>query len=155
MYRLVAAPADVTANELRRAVDTVQVAEVLKRVARAADVGSLEEYAALLTADMVWEMPANPATGLPAQTRRGRDDVMAGVVERRSSGGQGPGSATRHVVDTVSVDSGGDGATALSSWQFYADTSSSPRLVSMGTYRDELRRADGSWQLSVRRISLG
>jgi 3-phenylpropionate/cinnamic acid dioxygenase small subunit len=152
----VSVPAEnMTEAELRRAVDAFQVIQVLKRVAHASDAGSLEEYAALLTPDMVWAMPHNPVTGLAAQTRRGREDVMSGVVERRATGSQGPGSGTRHVVDTVQVEAERGSAVALSSWQFYVGTAGSPRLVSMGSYRDELRRVDGSWRLAARRITLG
>jgi 3-phenylpropionate/cinnamic acid dioxygenase small subunit len=152
----VSVPADgVTEAEVRRAIDAFQVMQVLKRVAYISDAGSLEEYAALLTADMVWEMPHNPVTGVAAQTRRGQEDVMAGVVERRATGSQGPGSGTRHVVDTVQVEAERGTAVALSSWQFYVGAYGSPRIVSMGFYRDELRRVEGSWRLAARRITLG
>jgi 3-phenylpropionate/cinnamic acid dioxygenase small subunit len=152
----VSEPADgVTEAEVRQVVDAFQVIQVLKRVAYVSDAGSLEEYAALLTADMVWEMPHNPLTGVAAQTRRGQEDVMAGVVERRATGSQGPESGTRHVVDTIQVEADRGTAVAVSSWQFYVGTDGSPRLVSMGSYRDELRRVDGSWRLAARRITLG
>jgi 3-phenylpropionate/cinnamic acid dioxygenase small subunit len=142
--------------DLRRAADVALVVDTVARIAQASDHGTLEEYAELLDRDMVWEMPANPATGIAAQVRRGRDDMVAGSADRRAAGGQGPGSATRHVVSNTSVDPRGDTASAVSYWRFYVDTTSAPRVASMGVWRDEfVRGADGHWRLARRRVEVG
>lgn len=143
-------------TDLRRAADIILIGDLIARTAQTSDHGTMEEYRELLDPDMVWEMPASPATGIAAQTRRGREDMITGSVERRALGGQGPGSATRHVVSTTAVDPDGDAATAVSYWRFYADTTDVPRILSMGVWRDDLvRGGDGQWRLSRRRVELG
>jgi ketosteroid isomerase-like protein len=143
-------------GDLRRAADMVLVNDVIAQIAQASDTGTLEEYGALLDTDMVWEMPANPGTGMVAQLRRGRADMVAGSAQRRAAGGQGPGSATRHVVTTSTVDPRGDAAVAVSYWRFYVDTTTAPRVAAMGVWRDEFTRgADRRWRLARRRVELG
>lgn len=135
------------------------VADTYARLAWAADYGTLEEYAALLHPDVVWEMPALPATGLPAQVRSGRDEVLAGASERRASGIQGPGSATWHVLTNVAVtpvaDSAGTEATATAYWHFITGVNDKPRLLSTGVYRDRFVRAEAGWVLAHRTIQRG
>lgn len=142
--------------ELRRAADITLVLDTVVRIAQASDHGTLEEYGDLLDPDMVWEMPASPATGMAAQVRRGREDMVAGSAARRAAGGQGPGSGTRHVVSTTTVDPRGDAATAVSYWRFYGDTTGTPTVLSVGVWWDEfVRGADGQWRLARRRVELG
>lgn len=152
---------------LRSAADMVLVADLIARIAQTADQDTVEEYLALFTADAVWAMPANRATGVDEQTRTGVDDIRAGVAQRRAAGVQGPGSDTRHVISTSSVrvsDPGsgagieadsGTTATALSYFRFYRHTPAEPELVSMGGYRDRFRLVDGVWRLARREIGLG
>lgn len=133
-----------------------QIRSLLARIAHLADDGELEEYLGQFTADAVWSMPANPAAGAPADTRRGREDIAAGVRARRASGLQGPGTNTRHVLTTVSVDvRSADHAHATAYWLFFADTRTAVRLVSVGRYDDELRLEDGRWRLMRRTITVG
>jgi ketosteroid isomerase-like protein len=140
----------------RRAADIVLVTEAVALIAQTSDHGTLEEYSQLLHPDVVWEMSANPATGLSAQVHRGRDAMLAGVAARREAGGQGPGSMTRHVVSTAEIDPEGDYASSLSFWRFYVDTDRAPLLKSTGVYRDQfVRGADGRWRLRHRRGEVG
>jgi 3-phenylpropionate/cinnamic acid dioxygenase small subunit len=133
-----------------------QIRSLLARIAHLADDGSLEEYLEQFTADAVWQMPANAAVGAPADRRVGIDDIAAGVRTRRESGLQGPGTATRHAVISIDVQVGSaESAHTVAYWMFFADTTTSPRLVSVGRYDDVIRRTDDRWQLAERTITIG
>lgn len=133
----------------RRTADEAAVRNLVAAVARAADGDDIDAYVDLFTPDASWEMPGGE--------RRGHDDIRAGSIERRDAGLIGPGSFARHTVSTVvvDVDSDADRATASSTWQFWADTAGSPRLVLMGAYEDELARTDAGWKLARRVITIG
>lgn len=130
-----------------------EIRSLLARVAQLADAGTVEDYLELFTVDAVWEMPANPAVGAPADRRVGRADIGAGVLARRAAGLQGPGTATRHLVTTTAVDA--PAAAAVSYWMFLAQTATAPRLVSVGRYDDRVRRVAGRWLLAHRTITVG
>jgi uncharacterized protein (TIGR02246 family) len=139
-----------------RVAAELEIRNVLARIAQTADAGSPDEYLALFTDDAVWDMPENLAVGLPGSTRRGRDDLLAGVEERRRAGLQGPGTATRHLVATVSVDvEGADTAVSRSYWSFWAETTTAPVVRSMGEYLDRFRRTTNGWKLAHRTILMG
>ncbi|MCU1462877.1 MAG: hypothetical protein JWO37_2952 [Acidimicrobiales bacterium] len=136
-----------------RVADELQIRNLIAAVAQMADTGTVDEYMALFAEDAVWAMPDNPAVGVAASTRVGRDDIRAGVVERRAAGLQGPGSHALHVIATVRVVLGaGDDATGHAYWLFYGDTASTPVLRSMGQYHDAYRRTSNGWQLARRAI---
>jgi 3-phenylpropionate/cinnamic acid dioxygenase small subunit len=130
-----------------------EIRSLLARVAQLADAGTVEEYLELFTEDAGWEMPANPAVGAPADRRAGRADIAAGVRARRAAGLQGPGTATRHVVTSTAVDV--ESGSAVSYWMFFVETTTAPRLVSIGRYDDRLRRSDDRWLLAHRTITVG
>ena len=68
----------------------------------------------------------------------------------------GPGSNTRHVITTVSVELGGeDDATADSYFLFYQNTTTAPTLFNMGHYHDTFARQGEVWRLARRDITLG
>jgi len=142
---------------MERVADELEIRNVIARLAQLADDGETDEYISLLTDDIAWVMPANPAIGLPASERRGHDDVAAGQRDRMAGGHQGPGSNTMHVVTTVAVDvaSDGDQAVAESYFQYWGDTATAPAIRNMGRYHDELRRTDEGWKLARRSISFG
>lgn len=147
-----------TDQTARQTADVVTlVTNAYARLAQAADLGTLEEYTALLHPDVVWEMPAMPATGLPAQVRTGRDEVLAGAVQRREQGIQGPGSHTWHVLANVAVTPDPDGgvATARAYWFFWRDVDARATLVSTGVYTDRFVDSPDGWLLRHRVISQG
>lgn len=135
--------------------DDGEIRSLLARLAQLADSGDLDEYLELLTDDIAWVVPAIPQTGVAASERRGRDEVAAGVRERRAAGIQGPGSHTMHLVTTIAVDIVKDEAVADSTWLFLADTASAPRVQAAGRYRDTMRRTKNGWRLARREISAG
>lgn len=137
----------MTASDDLATRDGLAIRDLISRVARCADGDDVEAYVALFTPDASWEMPG--------AERRGHDDIRAGSLERRATGAIGPGSNTRHVVGTVAVDLDGDRATAASTWQFYVDTVTAPRLALMGTYDDTFVRTPDGWRLARRVITIG
>ena len=135
--------------------DDGEIRSLLARLAQLADSGDLDQYLSLLTDDIAWVVPAIPQTGVAASEKHGRDEVAAGVRERREAGIQGPGSNTMHLVTTISVQTDGDEATAASTWLFLADASTAPRIQAVGRYTDTLRRTPSGWRLARREISAG
>ncbi|MFC7446813.1 nuclear transport factor 2 family protein [Rhodococcus daqingensis] len=132
------------------------IRSLIARIAHTADEESVEEYAQLYTEDAVWEMTGTTQAGATPQICTGLAEIMAAVRERRATGIAGPGTATRHVTSCVAVSiESEDTAQAESVWQFYADTTTSPRLSGMGRYHDVLRRVGGRWLLARRSISVG
>jgi 3-phenylpropionate/cinnamic acid dioxygenase small subunit len=132
----------------QRLADELEIRNLVARLAQLADMGDLNEYVSLFTEDATWEMPGAP--------RRGQADIMAGAQERRSSGTTGPGSNTRHVISTLSVQSdASDEATSDCYWLFYGNTTTVPVVQLMGHYHDTLRRTPEGWKLARRQIAFG
>jgi 3-phenylpropionate/cinnamic acid dioxygenase small subunit len=135
--------------------DDAEIRNLLASLAHEADSGDAADYAALFTEDALWEMPSNPLAGVAADTRRGRDDILAGVHARRQAGVQGPGSHTLHMVTTVRVSIDRDVATADSCWMFFADTATMPVIRGVGRYDDRLQRTPDGWKVSQRIVLTG
>jgi 3-phenylpropionate/cinnamic acid dioxygenase small subunit len=133
----------------------LEIRNLLARLAHYADSGETDKYLSLLTEDVTWAMPPNPAIGLPASERRGHEEVGAGQRERVAAGLQGPGSDTMHVLTTIAVDVDGDRATARSYFQYFTNTSTQPTVLNVGRYSDELRRTAQGWQLARRTVTFG
>jgi uncharacterized protein (TIGR02246 family) len=126
----------------------LQIRNLIARIAFLADQGELDEYVDQFTEDAVWDFPNGP--------RHGRADILAGAEVRRADKITGPGSHTRHVITTVSVQVlSDDAATSDSYFLFYQNTTSTPTLFNMGHYHDKFAREDGVWRLARRDITLG
>ena len=133
-----------------------EIKNLLARIAQTADTGTLEEYIANFTDDAVWEMPDNPLIGIPGSARKGHEEILSGVRERRGAGHQGPGSNTRHMLTTMTVTvESDDRATARSYFLYFGETATAPTLLTMGQYDDVFRRGDAGWQLAHRIITMG
>ncbi|WP_027499910.1 nuclear transport factor 2 family protein [Rhodococcus sp. UNC363MFTsu5.1] len=133
------------------------IRSLVARIAHLADEGSIDEYIQLFTDDAVWEMKsAGPSVAIAPQIVEGRHAIAASAGGRRADGIAGPGTATRHVTSCVSIafDSE-DSARVQSVWQFFVDTTTAPRLSSMGTYRDVFRKVNDCWLLAERSITPG
>jgi hypothetical protein len=135
------------AGEGQRAVDELEIRNLVARVALLTDTGDPWEYGSLFATDAAWAMPGAP--------RSGRDDIVQGLLDRRQAGACGPGTNSRHVISnlTVTID-GEDDASADSYLLFYIDIDAKPSLRAMGRYHDRFRRTQGSWLLSRREITL-
>jgi uncharacterized protein (TIGR02246 family) len=127
--------------------DETAVAHLIARVAQLADDGDLDAYVDCFTPDARWDMPGGP--------RRGHAEILAGGEERRRLGTGGPGSQSRHVVNTIVVSVSGDRAEAASYWQFYVSTATTPTVQVMGKYDDTFLRSESGWKLDHRRITIG
>jgi uncharacterized protein (TIGR02246 family) len=126
----------------------LKIRNLIARIALLADQGDLDEYVDQFTEDAVWVFPGAP--------RHGRDDIRAGAEERRATAVTGPGSNTRHVLTTISVQVGGeDVASAESYFLFYQNTTTAPTLFNMGHYHDTFTRQGDVWRLAQRDITLG
>jgi 3-phenylpropionate/cinnamic acid dioxygenase small subunit len=133
----------------QRVADELAIRNIVARLAQLADMGDLDDYLKLWTEDASWEMPGAPA-------RKGHADILQGAKERRANGMQGPGTSTRHVVTTLSVQlDGADAATADSYFLYVADTTTSPRLGSVGHYHDTFRGSTDGWRMARRQITFG
>jgi 3-phenylpropionate/cinnamic acid dioxygenase small subunit len=142
-------------QESRDLAAELEIRNLLARLAHYADSGETDMYLSLLTEDVTWAMPPNPAIGLPASERRGHDEIAAGQRERVAAGVQGPGSNTMHVLTTIAVEVDGDRAIARSYFQYLTSTSTEPTVLNVGRYSDELRRTAQGWRLSRRTVTFG
>ncbi len=132
------------------------VRNIVARLAHLADDGDVDRYVAEMTDDVVWSMPANPAVGLPATSRNGRDEIATGARERIAAGLQGPGTNTRHVITTSVVDlESDDRARARSTFLFVECTTATPTIRTMGQYDDVMHRTPDGWKLASRTITFG
>ena len=126
----------------------LEIRSLIARIAMLADHGELDEYIDQFTEDSVWDFPGG--------ARRGRDDIRAGAEQRRSDGVTGPGSGTRHVITTVSVQvDGPETARANSYFLFFQNAGTVPTIFNMGLYQDDFVRDDAVWRLARRGITLG
>jgi 3-phenylpropionate/cinnamic acid dioxygenase small subunit len=133
-----------------------EVRNVLARIAQNADTGTIEEYLDNFTPDAQWVMPDNPSLGVAGSVRSGHAEIRAGVEERRGAGLQGPGTYSRHMVQTIAVTvESDDRATARSYFTYFTDTLLAPKLASVGQYDDTFVRTADGWKLCRREITSG
>lgn len=117
-----------------------------------ADYGSVEDYMGCLCEDAQW-IVSRPGNGHATQDRA---QVEAGVRQRRAKGAQGPGSAVRHVVNSVAAQRNADGtASTVSYYSLFRRTDTEPQLSSMGRYFDTWRREEGRWRIARRTVVAG
>lgn len=137
---------------LRTVADRQEIMLLLGRIAQLADHGDVEDYLDCFTADAVWDLVH--ATGLPLEAGpiSGREALREGVRERRAAGIQGPGSATRHDVSTITVEVSGDTARSRAYFRYYRETDATPVLTAMGGYDDEFVRTPAGWRVRRRVI---
>jgi SnoaL-like domain len=142
---------------IRRLVDELQIRNLVARLSHLADSGTDEEmeaYLQIYTPDGVWA-PVVPGTAdSSALERRGRDDILAGVNERRAAKLQGPGSHSKHFITTVLVTfESDDVALSRSNFLVFNETDVRPPVVfSTGEYRDHFVRGPEGWNLARREI---
>ena len=133
---------------IERIAAEVEIRNLISRVQHMVDMGTLDEYLDLFVDDAVWVQPGDPARGRAPDERRGKADIRAGVEERRAAGIQGPGTHTRHLGSTESVQLvDADRAVVTSYFQYYTDTDTKPTLGVMGWYRHTVRRTPQGWKV--------
>jgi uncharacterized protein (TIGR02246 family) len=131
------------------ASDELAVRSVIVRLAQYADgLGTVDQYADLFTEDAEWLMPGAP--------RHGRDEIRNGSVERRASGGVGPGSNSRHVVTSTAMEfTSPDEAVADSYFVYLVETDVAARVQLVGHYHDTVVRTADGWKMARREVSFG
>jgi uncharacterized protein (TIGR02246 family) len=129
--------------------DVAAIANSLGHLAHAGDSGTLDAYVSSFTPDGQFVLPMQP------DPVAGRDAIRGMADQVRQSGGVGPGSNTRHVVTTVSVDVDGDTASSVAVFQMFTDTTTKPTMAAIGRYLDNWRREDGEWLVGRREIVVG
>jgi 3-phenylpropionate/cinnamic acid dioxygenase small subunit len=140
------------APQLQQLADELEIRNLVSTLAHMADMApedKLDGYVALFTDDARWEMPGS--------LRQGRDDILAGALDRRENGIQGPGTNTRHVITphAIHVHVDGDAATGNAYFMLVADTLSAPQVRGIGHYQDRYRRTAEGWKLDQRTITIG
>jgi len=137
---------------LQLVTDELEIRNLLMRLAHLADYGDLKEYAGLFTEDGRWE--SRPVAGAPiAAPLVGHADILAAALQRRADGILGPGTHTRHVLTTTTVQISGDTAKASSYLTIYKNTNTEPVVKIWALYADDWRRTHAGWRLASRVIS--
>lgn len=144
---------------VQRLADELEIRNLVAELSQLADSvpdDELDRYLALFTEDATWAVLAD-GPALNAQERKGHQEILEGVRERRAAGIQGPGTDTRHVISTVVVSfETSDKALARCYWQYFTHTSSSaPVLGLMGEYRNTFVRTPQGWKLARRELVPG
>jgi ketosteroid isomerase-like protein len=128
--------------------DAVEARNLLAAFALATDLGTIDDYLALLTADAVIELAGRPP-------RNGAAEIRAGAEAGRRSGALGPGSHTMHMLGPSQVTLDGDTASALTPFVLFRSTDETPTPGVAGHYHDTLRRTAEGWKLAYRRMEKG
>jgi hypothetical protein len=136
------------ANSIERTADELAIRNLLAELAWQADstsMADIDSYVACFTADAVWE--------LAADVRSGRDDIRAGVTERRA-GAIEHGVRTAHFLACTNVAFDDDDNAQVKSYvqAYRLGGSDGPTLVLMGWYHDRFRRTSEGWKLHRRHI---
>jgi ketosteroid isomerase-like protein len=128
--------------------DEIEIRNLIARLARLTDIGTVEEYLEAFTDDAVLEIP-----GLPI--RSGTEGLRSGSLGSRETGAAGPGSNTMHFLGAISVNLDGDTATSDTTFFLFKDTSTSPTPATAGRYHDLFVRTPKGWRLRHRNIQFG
>lgn len=155
----------VKLDVLRRLVDAADELEIRNVIAKiyldADHEPDLAVYGHSFTNDVIWERVDGGGPGSHIGTRlTGLDQVLADRRQLRETGRSGPGSTIRHLITTLAVSLGAEGArrpvrTATAFSKFLVVDGEKPRPVinAVGGYEDALRRTDEGWKLCHRRYS--
>jgi hypothetical protein len=135
-------------DRLERAADRSELADLVARLALVGDVGDLDDYRQIFTAEGVWADPSGERDGI--------DAIVEGVSARRTEGHTGPGSGFRHVVSTLSITfPSTDAAVGDSYFIGLEDISAAPKIRVTGRYHDTFVRTPDGWRIARRDITVG
>ena len=134
------------------AQDRAEIEDLMSRYLFAMDYGDIDAYVATFTEDGELEF----ATG----TSRGRDEIRKNVSAFKANIGKfykvedGSPATLRHVLLQVVIRVEGDQAWTRSLWMEMANDGpgDSFKMGTFGIYEDEVRKVDGHWLFSKRRI---
>ena len=134
--------------------DRLAIVELVAAYAHAWDAADAEAYAALFTADAVFEL-FRAGSDEPASRLEGRAAILAWARERHAA--RPPGQQPRaHAGGTVVDEIDGDAARGRTMLlqTLTSEGEPAPRPAVTGVYRDEFRRSGGRWRFAQRTLRL-
>lgn len=121
------------------AADITAITDLIHKLALYSDKATVEQWGALIADDVYVDLFGSVSSG--------REATLAGSRERRASGRTGPGSGSRHLVTTVSINVDGDRATGDVTVLFYTATDPEALLGRVVNYADTYTRNADGWKL--------
>lgn len=129
--------------------DKLLIQELLNRAAYGLDMHNLDRIEACFTHDA--SMTVNIAGGAVVGPFEGR----AAIMELMSASIDAQTDVRKHVVSNLFFEDGdGDAVHAVSNLTLFATENEANKLVTTGTYYDQLKKVDGKWGIAVRRLDL-
>lgn len=122
--------------------DREQIRELYARYANYVDTSRFDEWIACFTPDGVFESPLMGIFRGPEELRR-----FTGQYESSWAGG-----GVRHMMVNVSFDIDGDTATGTCGLIYFKVHDGKSEYLLTGGYHDTLRRVDGEWRFSHRKV---
>jgi hypothetical protein len=143
-------------DPMQRCMAESEIRNVVARLGHLADDGDIDEYLSLIAEDASWG-------GAGRAVRTGHADLRARVIEDRTAGIQGPGTATRHLNTTLWVEVDDEDHAHAESYFLYITNANggtagstardtAPIVQLTGRYRDTFVRVDGRWRMQTRTI---
>jgi ketosteroid isomerase-like protein len=134
-------------RQIQRLADEAELRNAEAKLAQFSDEADPEVYADCYTEDAVWD------GGTEFGVYKGRKEILAGILQRRSTRASGPGTHNRHVIINSAVEVDGDRAVVRSYLLFFVECDTSPRASMGGIYTDRFRRTPTGWKVEFRAIS--
>ncbi len=129
--------------------DKFLMQELLNRAAYGLDMHNVARIEACFTPDA--EMTVNIAGGTVVGPFEGREAIMGlmqGAIDVQTD-------VRKHVISNLFFDKvEGDIVHAVSNLTLFATENEKNKLVSTGTYHDQLKKVDGEWKIYKRQLDL-
>ena len=126
------------------AEDKIEIYELIARYNVAIDSGDAEGWAQCFTPDGVFD-------GIVGRYE-GREEIAAFARRYWTDPEYEEWRACQHWVNNVIIEGDGDEATQTAFHQLVQPTAEGGRILLVARYRDELRRLDGRWLFTQRRV---
>lgn len=122
--------------------DDIEIRNLVARVARFADTGTVEQYLEGFAEDIVFEIPERPpSTGI--------EELKDRTMAQRSAGVVGPSSGSMHLLGASAIEVDGDRGVAYTPW-VVCGTPRHAAISLVGRYEDELIRTASGWRIRRR-----
>lgn len=149
-----AAAAGPASAQSSYAEDRAQIEDLQARYLFGLDFRDPAAYAATFTADGVLDFGAGKLVGREAIAAFVEDSRASAAQQRANDTSGIRPAAGRHNISNIVIDIDGDRATATAYWFHIGNDNPdrSAQLNSFGHYEDELRKVNGEWLFSLRKI---